>query len=114
MKISIRPSANILTRRRDGWVKKLAQVGSPLRGSLCTAQRGNHTAHQLTVSVKGKTHTVYVPMEMVEEVKEWIRNYREVQRILEQISKLNMALIHRHVPESRGAGRNRAPRRSRP
>ena len=53
-------SINTLIRRREAWMKKLAQLGPVVRGSLCTAQRGNHTAHQLTVSVKGKTHTVYV------------------------------------------------------
>ena len=101
MKPKFQPSVNVLTRRRDAWLKKLAKVGPPLRGSLCTVQRGNHIAHQLTTSVKGKTHTVYVPIEKVEEVKEWIRNYKETQRILKELSILNMALIHRHVPEKR-------------
>jgi hypothetical protein len=100
-------STNTLIRRRDGWLKKLAEVGPMVRGSLCTAHRGNHVAHQLTVSVKGKTHTVYVPVDMVEEVRQWTKNHRRMQRIVEQISKLNMAIIHRHVPESRGGGRSR-------
>lgn len=113
MKPKSRPSIAMLTRRRDAWMKKLAQLGPPLRGSLCTAQRGNHTAHQLTVSVEGKTHTVYVPIEKVEEVKEWIQNYRQLQRILKELSKLNMALIHRHVPESRAADRRSARARPR-
>lgn len=104
------PSVAQLTRRRDAWLKKLAVVGPPLRGSLCTAQRGNHTAHQLTVSVQGKTHTVYVPADMIEEVQTWIHNHRQLQRILKELSKLNMAIIHRHVPERRAAPRSPAPR----
>ena len=112
MKHKFQPSVQRLTQRRDAWLKKLAAVGPPLRGSLCTVQRGNHTAHQLTVSVQGKTHTVYVPIEKVQEVKEWIQNYRQVQRILKELSKLNMALIHRHVPERRDADRRSA--RTRP
>jgi hypothetical protein len=44
------------------------------RGSLVTARRGSHIAHQLTVSIEGKTHTVYVPPGMVEEVRAWIAN----------------------------------------
>ena len=105
MKQRQRVSTNTLIRRRDAWMKKLAQLGPVARGSLCTAQRGNHTAHQLTVSVKGKTHTVYVAETMVEEVKGWIKNQQRLQRILKEVSKLNMAIIHRHVPESRGAGK---------
>ena len=107
-------STNTLIRRRDGWLKKLAEVGPMVRGSLVTARKGNHVAHQLTVSVKGKTHTVYVPMDMVEEVRQWIKNHRRLQRILREVSKLNMAIIHRHVPESRAGARSPAqPRPSR-
>ena len=94
-----------LIQRREALQKKLAEVGPVVRGSLVTAQRGGHTAHQLTVSVEGKTHTVYVPVEMVPEVKKWIQNYRRMQRIIKDIAKLSMAIIHRHVPESRAADR---------
>jgi hypothetical protein len=100
-----------LIRKRDVASRKLASVGPVVRGSLCTARRGNHVAHQLTVSVKGKTHTVYVPPDMVEEVKAWIGNYRQLQRLIREISKLSMAIIHRHVPESRAAGRSPVRRR---
>jgi hypothetical protein len=106
-------STNVLIRRRNGWLKKLAEVGPVVRGSLVSAQRGNHTAHQLTVSVKGKTHTVYVPKDMVKEVRKWIQNHRRLQRIVREISKLNMAIIHRHVPEGRGDARSRAGRHPR-
>jgi hypothetical protein len=71
-------------------------------------------AHQLTVSDKGKTHTVYVPKDMVEEVREWTKNHRKLQQILKEISMVNMAIIHRHVPEGRGdAGRRECAPRSR-
>ncbi len=98
-------------RKREASLKKLAGVGPIIRGSLVTAQRGNHVAHQLTVSVDGKTHTVYVPMDMVEEVKGWIRNYRQMQRLIKEVSKQSMAIIHCHVPESRAGDRNSGKRR---
>jgi len=107
-------SSTRLIRKREAWLKKLADIGPVVRGSLVTAQRGNHVAHQLTVSIKSKTHTVYVPIDMVQEVKEWIKNYRRMQRIIKEVSKLSMALVHRRVPESRGAGksgRTRSPNR---
>ena len=106
MKRKLRVSSSRLNRRREAWLKKLADVGPVVRGSLVTAQRGNHLAHQLTVSVKSKTHTVYVPVDMVQEVKEWIKNCRRVQRIIKEVSTLSMAIIHRRVPESRGAGKS--------
>lgn len=91
-----------LIQRRDAWLAKLGQLGPMTRGSLVTARRGNHIAHQLTVSITGKTHTVYVPPGMVAEVRAWIANRKRMERILKEVSKLNMAIIHRHVPESRG------------
>lgn len=102
-----------LIQRRDAWLRKLGELGPMTRGSLVSACRGNHIAHQLTVSVQGKTHTVYVPKDMVEEVEEWTKNHRRLQRILKEISKLNMAIIHRHVPESRGdaSSKEHRPRR---
>ena len=103
-----------LIQRRDAWLRKLGELGPMARGSLVTARRGNHIAHQLTVSVRGKTHTVYVPKDMVEEVREWTRNHRRLQRILKEVSKLNMAIIHRHVPEGRGDARSREQRSPKP
>jgi len=44
---------------------------------------------------------------MVEEAREWIKTHRRMQRILKEVSKLNMAIIHRHVPEGRGDARKR-------
>jgi len=75
-------------------MKKLAELGPFTRGSLVTAQRGGHRAHQLTVSVQGKTHTVYVPKDMIGEVKEWIKNYGRLQRIIKEVSLA-------YVPEAR-------------
>ena len=103
-------STDTLIRRRDAWLRKLAHIGPMQRGSLCTAQRGNHVAHQVTVSVKGKTRTVYVPQDKVKEVKEWINNYRKAQEIIEKISILNMAIIHRYVPENQDADKRRSNR----
>ena len=108
MKKQTAVSVNRIIQRRDAWLGKLGQLGPFTRGSLVTARRGNHTAHQLTVSVKGKTHTVYVPKDMVPEVKEWIKNYRRLQKIIKEVSKLDMALIHRRIPASRDAARKGA------
>ena len=112
MKYKTKISTAKLIQRRDAWLKKLGELGPMTRGSLVTAKRGNHIAHQLTVSVRGKTHTVYVPKEMIEEVKGWIKNHRRMQRILKEVSKLNMAIIHRYVPENRGG--DKKDKKSRP
>ena len=90
-----------LIKKREALMHKLAAAGTFTRGSLVTAQKGNHTAHQLTVSVKGKTHTVYIPLEMVEEVEQWVKNYKKVQELIKEISKANIEIIHNRIPELR-------------
>ncbi len=107
MRYRIRASSAKLIGKREAKMKQLADIGPIVRGSLVTAKRGNHTAHQLTVSVNGKTHTVYVPLGMVKEVKTWTMNYRKMQRLVRDIAKLSMAIIHCKVPESRGGDRSR-------
>lgn len=111
MKVNLSPSAARLAMRRDAAMKKLARLGPVLRGSLVIARRGNHTAHQLTTSVQGKTHTVYVPTGMIKEVKAWIRNYKQMQEMVQTISKLNMAIIHRYLPENPDADSRRSQTR---
>lgn len=108
MKMNLSPSSARLAMRRDAAMKKLARLGPILRGSLVTARRGNHTAHQLTTSVQGKTHTVYVPAGMLKEVQAWIRNYKHMQEMIKTISKLNMAIIHRYLPENPDADSRRS------
>lgn len=110
----IRVSSAKLIGKREAKMKQLADVGPIVRGSLVTAKRGNHTAHQLTVSVNGKTNTVYVPLDMVKEVKTWTMNYRKMQRLIRDIAKLSMAIIHCKVPESRGGDRGKGNRHRSP
>lgn len=114
MKKKTFPASARLMVRRDVAMNKLVRLGPILRGSLVTAQRGHHLAHQLTLSVNAKTHTVYVPAGMLKEVKAWIHNYKLMQQIVKAISKLNMALIHRYLPENPDADSRRASPRHRP
>lgn len=110
-----KPSLARLEARRDACLKKLANIGPLVRGSLCAVKRGNATAHQLTVSINGKTHTVYVPVDKVEEVRSWIHNRKMLEKWMVEISKLNMAILHAHVPEKRrDAVRKNAPDPKRP
>jgi len=105
-----KPSLARLVARRDACLKKLSNIGPLVRGSLCSVKRGNATAHQLTVSIKGNTHTVYVPVDMIEEVRSWIHNRKMLEKWIVEISKLNMAILHAHVPEKRRAAvRKRGP-----
>jgi hypothetical protein len=110
---AVRPSIGMLKKRRDAKMRKLASIGAVVQGSLVSVKHKacKHTAHMLTFPVKGKTHTVYVPLGMVEEVREWTENYKALKESVRDISKLNLAIIHNYVPTKRAAARSRVKSR---
>jgi hypothetical protein len=106
-----KPSPRILEQRRQARLRELAQTGPLLQGSLVRVPHKScrHVAHLLTFPVQGKTRSVYVPLALVEEVKQWTRNYRQLKKLVRRISRLSLALIHQHVPAERAARRRRRP-----
>jgi hypothetical protein len=66
----------------------------------CRCTRGQkHRLHQVTYKVRGKTHSVYVPVDFTEEVRSWIEEHRRLKRLLQEISHLALALVRRHAQE---------------
>jgi hypothetical protein len=108
-----------LEKRRQAKLKQLARCKPLVAASLCKVNRrcGNpnckcargefHTAHVLTYKVKGKTRTVHVPKDMVEEVTGWVQEHKRVKQLIREISNNSLAIIHRHVPTSRAAARGK-------
>ncbi len=97
--------------------RKLASLGNPqpfIVGSLVKIQRrcGNpncrcakegpkHTGHLLTTKVKGKTQAIYVPVDMVEEVRQWCHQYSDVKAVIKEVSDCCEQLIRVHTKENR-------------
>jgi RNA polymerase-interacting CarD/CdnL/TRCF family regulator len=107
-------------------LRKLQELGldRPLvAGSINRVERrdaqGRTTAYYLlTFKEAGKTRSVYVPKDLVKEVRSWIRNHRRVKQLLSEISTLSIAIIRRHVTQqrasARGAGVKRRAKRNSP
>jgi len=95
---------------RDSALRELA-TGKPfVEGSLCQVKRRGcrEPGWQLTFKVKGKTRTVYVPMEMTAEVKAWTLEFKRVKKRIRKVTTHSLALIRRHVAGRRAASRSRA------
>jgi len=113
-------SIGVMQARRDAKLKELANVGPVLEGSLakigvrcgnpsCRCARGEkHRSHILKRQVRGKTQSLYVPVDLVEEAGQWVAEYRRVRKLLKEISELNRAIISAHVSTKRALARNRA------
>lgn len=104
----------LIRRQLDRRVKQCRPDGPLLAASLATVRRrcgqpschcahggALHLAHQLTLKEHGKTRTVYVPKELLDEVRSWIDEHRRLKRLLGEITQLTLALIRSHVPNRR-------------
>jgi hypothetical protein len=115
------PSHPTLIRRMlDSRLKQIAPAGPVLAASLaqvskrcgkpsCCCHHGGplHTAHHLTLKDAGKTRTVYVPQDLLDEVRAWVTEYQRIKSVLHEVSQLTLALVRGHV-------RDRNRRRGRP
>jgi hypothetical protein len=121
-------SRKVLEERIQARIRRLGECSVSIGGSLATISRrcgrpncrcatdkaARHPAHLLNSKVKGRTRSVYIPVDMVEEVSSWVRERRNIQRLLKEIDQLAEQLIRLHVPASRAAARNLARPKSTP
>ena len=98
------------TRARQSSLRQIAQVGPFLEGSLCAFKRPGctHPGWHLTFKQRGRTRTLYVPMELVAEVKKWTLNYRHLKALIRQVTRHSRALIHSQLANRRAANRSKA------
>ncbi len=110
-------SINTLKKRRQDKLDKLPRCGPFVAASLNRVEKkdkhGKTTVYYLlTFKEEGKTRSVYVPKDMVGEVRRWVRNYHKLKKAISQVSTDSIAVIRRHVPEKR-AESARSPKRER-
>lgn len=100
----------VIRRMLDSRLKKLARPTPVLAASLgeythrcgtpsCRCHHGGplHVGQHLTYKEDGKTRTVYVPRELLPEVRAWIAEHRRLKTLLKEIRQLTLALVRGHV-----------------
>jgi hypothetical protein len=98
------------TTLRAAALGRIAQTEPFLEGPLCPVKRPGcrKSGWHLTFKQKGKTRTVYVPMDLVAEVKSWTQNYKRLKKLIREVSRHSLGLIHGHVANRRAAKRAQA------
>ena len=86
----------LVRRLRDARVRQLAARCPPLAASLGRQAGGGL---HVTLKVRGKTRTVYVPKDLTKEVTASIREHRRLKQLLREITDLELALIRSHRTE---------------
>jgi hypothetical protein len=94
-------------------LKRLTARGPILAASLvwngkrcgrpgCRCARGDkHMAWYLTYKERAKTRTVYVPVDLVKEVRRWIEEHRRLKLLSQEISALSIEMVRTHVRDRR-------------
>lgn len=116
-----------LKRKLQRRLKKLGQTEPFISGTLvkierrcgnpncrCAREGKKHPAHLLTSKVEGKTQSIYVPVDMVEEVRQWCRQYQILKSNIKDVSECCEQLIRLHAkgkkkkPEKRNLPKEQA------
>ena len=113
-------SIGTLKARRDAKVRLLAAVGPVIGGSLaavkvrcgnpnCRCAAGDrHEATILCKKTGGKSTSLHVPRNLVNEVRTWSKEHKRVKELLKEISDLGERIIRLHVRTTRATSRNLA------
>lgn len=101
-------------RRTRALLSRIGQVGPFVAATLaCVRHRcGNprcrcasgegHPSWRLTFKGKNqKTVSVYVPVGLLKEVQEWVKNYRRFKRLASEISAAQVVRVRLYVREKR-------------
>ena len=111
-----KPIKNRFVTRREALLRQIATIGPFIEGTLVKLPRKDcrHVAHRLTFKVQRKTRAVYVPLDRVEDVERWLKEYKRLKQLIRAVTQAALGELRNHV-RSRRAGaaaqRNYAPHR---
>ncbi len=88
--------------RRPLITSTLSEIHTRCGNPNCRCASGRrHIAHILTRSQDGKTKTIYVPVDLVSEVKAWVGEYQRLRKRLNEITVLGEEIVRGHVKAKR-------------
>lgn len=113
MRVPDHPTA--IRRMLESRLKQVAPRSIVLAASLntythrcgrptCRCHHGGplHTGQHVTFRVPGnKTSTVYVPKDLLPEVRAWIAEHKRIKQLLKEIQQLSLALVRTHARHRR-------------
>jgi len=90
---------NRFVTRREAVLRQIAHIGPFIEGTLVKLPRKDcrHVAHRLTFKVKGKTRAVYVPLDRVQDVEAWTKEYKHLKGLIRSVTRASLGELHNHV-----------------
>lgn len=84
--------AAVLKRRVAELRKELHGLGPLMRGSLVVIGTRNKQPY-FSVNIKRKTHLIYLGRRRENKARQYSQNYHRLQKIIEEMTLLNMRLL---------------------
>lgn len=113
------PSIKMLRQRINAKIKQLGDANIFISGSFirtsrkcgskkCACANGGtkHPNCMLSSKVRGKTKGIYIPVDMAEEVEQWVKEYKRIKTIMKEIDQMSEQIIRKYVKTNRDANRN--------
>jgi hypothetical protein len=110
-----------LERRRDALLARLQALPNLMRGTVyerwhkcgraacgCAGDGPKHLTRQLTVTLRGRTHTRYVRVDDVAQVQTLLAGYQALWAIVEELTAVNLELLRGTHPGGRARRKRRA------
>jgi len=104
----------LIRRMLQARLKKLATATPILAASLsaythrcgrpaCRCHHGGplHSGQHFTFKERGKTRSVYVPKDLLPEVRSWVAQHQRLKLLLKEIHLLSLALVRTHSQHQR-------------
>jgi len=67
----------------------------------CLKGGPKHLSQHLTYQDRGRSRSVYVPLDLIEEVRSWMAEHRRLKQLLREINLLTLALVRTHARHRR-------------
>ena len=112
------PHRRRLEQQRDTLLARLHTLPNLMRGSVyerlrkcgrascaCASGGPKHPTRQLTVTLGGATRSRYIRLEELAKVRALIATYEELWAIVNELTAVNLALLHGEPPAGRARQR---------
>jgi hypothetical protein len=113
------PSKRMLENRIEDRLKRIRQIKPFITDALthiervcgnpnCKCAKGEkHGAWILTFKEKGKTKSLYVPVDLAQEVQKWSKEAKWIKKTIQEVNLLQRQIIRQYVERKRAESRGK-------
>jgi hypothetical protein len=94
-------SIDNLKAQMNAKIRLIGQSKAFMSGTFVRKANNGSVGFSVTSKVKGKTKSIYVPVDLAEEVEQWTKEYKKVKKLMKEIDALAEQIIKAHSAKKR-------------